>query len=118
MSIWASWPDIGEGNDFAPDNTVLSYGGSHVYPQPGVDKPGMVGISHIPGFIWRAGLPESRREQDDDDPVAPFLRLDMCEWSDEHGRPMNAGNLVLTRAAAERLRNDLSEWLDRPMHGV
>lgn len=116
MSIYASWPDIGEGDDFAPDNTVLSYRGSHVYPEPGVHPPATVGISHIPGFIWRDGLPESRPDQPEDDPVAPYLRLDVCEWDAAEGRPMNTGNVVLIRVAVERLRDDLSAWLDRPMH--
>lgn len=123
MSIYASWPEVGEYGEDAPDSlygkpdgTVLSYMRSHVYPDPVNHRPGNVGIAHIPGFIWRDGLPESRKEQDEDYPVAPFVRLDVCEWSEEHGMPMVTGTVVLTPAAVERLRDDLTEWLERPRH--
>ncbi|WP_280320020.1 hypothetical protein [Nocardia wallacei] len=123
MSIYASWPEVGEHGENAPDSldgesdgTVLSYMRSHVYPDPDSHPPGRVGISHIPGFIWRDGLPEERRNQDEDDPVAPFLRLHVSEWDSGEGMPMITGTVVLTPAAAKRLRDDLTEWLERPRH--
>lgn len=118
MSIYASWPDIGEYEDGTPDGTVLSYIGSHIYPEPSTHMPGTVGISHIPGFIWRSGLPVERQDQDDDDPIAPFLRLDVGTWDTTERRPMMADTVVLARAAVERLRDDLTAWLERPMHDV
>lgn len=120
MSIYASWSDIGEHEDgnvgFTPDGTVFTYVASHYYPRPDVDMPGTIGIAHIPGFIWRTGLPHSRREQDEDDPVAPYLRLDISEWDAAEARPMVSGTAVLTQAAAKRLRDNLTEWLERPVH--
>lgn len=120
MSIYASWPDIGEDHDgpdgFTADGTVLSYVAGHYYPRPDVDMPATLGISHIPGFIWRKGLPPERRDQDEDDPIAPFLRLDVAEWDAAERQPMITGTVVLTTAAAERLRDDLAAWLDRPKH--
>lgn len=116
MSIYASWPDVGETHNGDPDGTVLSYIASHVYPDPGTHQPGAVGISHIPGFIWRTGLPESRRDQDEDTPVAPYLRLHVCNWDSTEGAQMMTGSAVLTRAAAERLRDDLTAWLGMEMH--
>lgn len=120
MSIYASWPDIGEQHGdpdgFHADGTVLSYVASHYYPRPDVDMPATIGLAHIPGFIWRAGLARLRRDQVDDDPVAPYLRLDISEWDPTEARPMVSGTAVLTRAAAQRLRDELTEWLERPMH--
>jgi hypothetical protein len=116
MSIYASWPDIGEADDGELDGSVLSYTASHAYPDPATHRPGTVGISHIPGFIWRTGLPESRRDQDDDAPVAPYLRLDICNWDSVEGRPMMTGCAVLNRVAVERLRDDLAAWLEMEMH--
>lgn len=57
-----------------------------------------------------------RREQPEDDPVAPFLRLDVSEWDEDERMPMVTGTVVLTPPAVERLRDQLTEWLERPRH--
>jgi len=115
MSIYASWPPVGEYDEDHPACGRPDMR-SHVYPDPVNHPPASVGISHIPGFIWRTGLPEERRDQDEDDPVAPYVRLHVCAWDEKEGRPMIVGDAVLTRPAAEKLRDQLTEWLARPMH--
>ncbi len=112
MSIWASWPEIGEHNSGEdcgePDGTVLTYTASNFYPSS-EHPPASVGVAHIPGFIG----PHGRRDQDEDTPVAPYLRLDL---TDRDGEERILGTVVLTRAAVERLRKELAEWLALPMH--
>jgi hypothetical protein len=122
MSIYCSWEEIGE----SPDNwgeftrEVLTYEGSHVYPEPDKQRPATIGISHIPGFVWREHLPESRKDQDADGPLAPYLRVDIAAWSDEENRPMidDGAQCVLTQAGALKLYHQLGDWLMRDKHDV
>ncbi|MBE7162650.1 MAG: hypothetical protein INR72_15540 [Williamsia herbipolensis] len=134
MSIYASWDEIGEnidgyaavdpltleaipavGSPFTRE--VLTYNGSHAYPNPATDRPAMVGVSHIPGFI---APPPAERPQTDDQPVAPYLRLDISAWHPDWDRPMTSdtATCVLTRPAVEKLRDQLIEWLGMEMHDV
>jgi hypothetical protein len=119
MSIFASyWDSIGETEDCdAYTSEVLSYQGSHVYPDTSTHKPATVGICAIPGFIWREGMPEERKDQDEQ-PVAPYARLSVATWTDDWGRPMigDGGTVILTRDGVEKLRDQLSEWLALDMH--
>lgn len=119
MSIYASyWDMVGEDEkrgEYTGD--ALSYQGSHVYPNPKAHRAAGVGICGIPGFIWREGMPEERKDSDEQ-PVAPYARLSIASWSDEWGRPMigEGGTVVLTRAGVEKLRDQLTEWLELDMH--
>lgn len=112
VSIYASWPDVGEDESDRPNGEVLTYRGSHVYPDPTTQKPGTCAIAHIPGFIG----PHGDREQFEDWPYAPYLRLDIGSWDEQEGGPMivDGATCVLTAAAVERLRDQLSQWLARP----
>ena len=111
MSIYASWQAVGEHEeDWSYTGEVLTYMRSHVYPDPVEHKPATVGISVIPGFIRRD------TDQDEDAPYAPYLRLDVAPWNDEFGQPMIGADVVLTRAGAIKLRDQLSMWIDSPMH--
>ncbi len=111
MSIYAPWHAIGESEeDWTHNGEVLTYMGSHVYPDPKNHKPASVGVSVIPGFVRRD------TEQDEDWPYAPYLRLDVTAWNDEYEMPMITGDVVLTRAAAVKLRDQLTAWIDSDMH--
>lgn len=117
MSIWASWQEVGEDGDGEYTREALSYSNSATYPTDET-RPALIGVSHLPGFVWRPHLPESRRDQTGDTPVAPFLRLDIASWHPEWGRPMIAdgSTAILTRSGVERLRDQLTEWLALDHH--
>jgi len=116
VSIYGSLEEVGEHGDDAPDkkfglpdHTVLSYLGSHVYPNPRENLPGSCGLGFIPGFC----VPGRKEEEHpDDEPFGAWLRLDVCEFDHHYGRPMCTGTVVLNRAAATRLRDQLTWWID------
>jgi hypothetical protein len=121
MSIWSSAENIGETEDERPDSQapVLTYweGFGNHYPAVGEEFPGAVGIDHLPAFCAPGAAP-------DDDRVAPWLRLCLLTTGGrtfnnphgkrETGRPMirDGGRVVMSRAAVQQFRNQLTEWLD------
>ncbi len=98
MSIWASLAEIGEDDNGTPDGTVLTYQHSGITPDPD-HLPGSVGLSVIPGHL---------------DGNGQYLRLHAATWMDAYARPMicDGATVILTRAAAIALRDQLAEILD------
>lgn len=122
MSIYGSLEEVGEHGDDAPrkkvgtpDDSVLSYLGSHVYPNPSENLPGSCGLAFIPGFCVPGRKEEETVDTElvvDDVPFGDWLRLDVCEFDHHYRRPMCTGTVVLNRAAATRLRDQLTWWID------
>jgi len=97
VSIWASHDDI--------KNGVRTYamGFSNHYPDTKVEKPAEIDLAHIPSYC----VP-GHRDETDWRSVGEWLRIGMSrrgEW---------IGCVVLNEKAVKRLRDELSEWLDRP----
>jgi hypothetical protein len=120
MSIWCSWEPIRERDSGKPDWSVLSYraGFSNWYPKRTEAKPASVDLAHIPGFVWREGLPKYRMDQDCDQPIAPYLRLGV-EADNNLDPDVSAvayTSAILTVRAAEKLRDDLNHWLGMERH--
>lgn len=96
MSIYSSWPLIGETEDGDRDGTVLLYRGSHRFPSP-TDPTSIVELATIPAWCVPGCDDESA------DTVAAYLRLSV-----------SLSDAVLTEASATELRDQLTEWIARP----
>lgn len=117
MSIWASWESIGTWlTDKRQRGDVRSYalGWSNHYPNRRVERPASVGIAHIPSWCVPG------HDDEGDDAVGPWLRLGLTswlhDWHNPRARPTERASLdvVLDEEAVRSLRDDLTDWLDRP----
>lgn len=95
MSIYSSYPVVGEDEHGEPDGTVLMYGGSHRFPD-GDDW--SVDFALIPAWC----IPGHSDAEDSTD-VAEYARLSI-------------GNedAILTEASVRKLRDQLDNWLSIP----
>ena len=135
MSIWCSWPHVGtDPNDWREMNgtpvpktaergNVISFAegfGNHYPDLSGThERPAAVALAHIPEWC----VP-GHSESDDEDINGPWLRLEVAApetlnfWEkDDDGNPKvesEGATVVMDEAAVRALRDDLSEWLDRP----
>jgi hypothetical protein len=136
MSIWCSWEHIGtdprnwcDENDnpipkVAERGHVLSRasGWSNHYPDHSgeAERPAVVALAHIAPWC----VPGNNEPDVDYDAVGPWLRLEVAApeslnfWrKDKDGRPMveeEGAAVVLDEEAVRSLRDDLTEWLERP----
>jgi hypothetical protein len=100
MSIYASGADVGMDDYGRHTGEVLIYRKSHVFPTPS-DPTAWLGLGAIPGYCVPG------HDEEDDDLVAEYLRLDMSadgKWV--------TSTVVLTVAGAKRLRDELTDWLN------
>lgn len=89
----------------------IVYEGSHVLPSDTDRRGGSVEVAAIPNHITRDG-----RDDATDGSLKDWLRLSVrsVESADPGAFYAADATVLLTRRQAARLRNTLSEWLDRP----
>lgn len=114
MSIYASMHDVGTDCDGSPDKSVLTYKGSHIYPDRGTHKPGLIGLGSIPSWC----VP-GQEDNEEDYWGGEWLRLDVGTWNDKYERPMtsNEATVVLDRSAAADLARRLQAWANHKPEG-
>ncbi len=112
MSIFASFPDVGRGeDDYYMDGTVLAYGGSHHYPKP-ADPHASIGLASIPA--WCVPGHDEPEDYDSDD-AGPWVRLDVTTPTPEGDlRTTDAQTVLLSETAARALAAQLVAWADQP----
>lgn len=87
----------------------IVYQGSHVLPSDDDRRGGSVDTAWIPNHIERDDRPELP-----DGTLKDWLRLGVsAESSDDGDRRGGHATVILTRPQVERLRDDLTAWLDR-----
>jgi hypothetical protein len=106
---------IRDGDPMPEDfDAPIVYQGSHVLPSDTARRGGGIDVAAIPDHITRDG-----RDDAPEGALKDWLRLSVdSEDSDERydGRvyvPGGRAVVVLTRPQVERLRDTLTEWLDR-----
>jgi hypothetical protein len=99
MSIYCSYLTFDGNERNAP--RPLVYRGSHLLPHNKDKRQGEFGISAIPSHITRSGKDNGAEGR-----WHPWLRVHVSETNQEMG-----STVVITKKQAEKLRNDLSEWL-------
>ncbi len=117
MSIWCTWPTVGNPSDRKrPNGTVRSYaqGWSNHYPDKKVEQPSTVEVASIPR--WCVTGRDASWDEADAHSVGPWLRVSLYTWQHDAAvvvGPLDA-SVVMTEDAVEMLRDQLTEWLDRP----
>jgi hypothetical protein len=100
VSIYATWFFL-HGDDRDPENDLgppWIYRGSHILPAESDPRGGVVALSAIPNHITRDG-------RDDGGPgLHDWLLVSL-----------NDADAILNREQAERMRDVLTAWLDRPV---
>jgi hypothetical protein len=97
VSIYSSYPAIGETEDGDRDGTVLFYRGSNQFPNP-QDITASVDLALIPAWCT-----PGHEDAEDSNDVAAYLRLST-----------GTEDTILTEAGALRLYHQLGEWLMTP----
>lgn len=95
--------------DCGQPDAPLIYRGSHVLPSDDDPRGGSVDLACIPDHITRDG-----RDDAPEGALKDWLRLSVHEHGDTPGEPTPGdASVVLTRPQVERLRDELTWWLER-----